>query len=180
MACERSAAEGGAVQARRIHCPCRVGRGAHLQLGSAQPTCPVDPATDAAAQRHRGVEHHEKDGLAAMPPTRPLTFVTVFASWWIYVSIPVQELIRRMPANMSLDGSRLDLSARIRSSLYREKRPLTLADYSFKNENPWFRFIQGIRVISANSSCSDQVDLFDFLKMVETRGYVSLSSDGSI
>ena len=32
-----------------------------------------DPAADAAAQRHRGVEHHEKDGLAAMPPTRPLT-----------------------------------------------------------------------------------------------------------
>ena len=32
-----------------------------------------DPAADAAAQCHRGVEHHEKDGLAAMPPTRPLT-----------------------------------------------------------------------------------------------------------
>ena len=80
MACERSAAEGGAVQARRIHCPCRVGRGAHLQLGSAQPTCPVDPATDAPAQRQRGVEQNEKDGLAAMPPTRPLTCCTTYVS----------------------------------------------------------------------------------------------------
>ena len=50
-----------------------MGGGADLQLGSAQPTCAADPATDAPAQRHRGVEHHEKDGLAAMPPTRPLT-----------------------------------------------------------------------------------------------------------
>ena len=52
-----------------------MGGGAHLQLGSSQPTCPADPATDASAQRHRDVENLEKDGLAAMPPTRPLNVV---------------------------------------------------------------------------------------------------------
>ena len=40
---------------------------------AAEPAGADDPAADASAQRHRGVEHHEKDGLAAMPPTRPLT-----------------------------------------------------------------------------------------------------------
>ena len=72
MACERSAAEGGAVQARRIHRSLRMGGGADLQLEATETTGADDPATNASAQRHRGVEHHEKDGLAAMPPTRPL------------------------------------------------------------------------------------------------------------
>ena len=44
-----------------------------LQLEATETTGADDPAADASAQRHRGVEHHEKDGLAAMPPTRPLT-----------------------------------------------------------------------------------------------------------
>ena len=43
-----------------------------LQLEAAEPAGADDPAADASAQRHRGVEHHEKDGLAAMPPTRSL------------------------------------------------------------------------------------------------------------
>ena len=74
MACERSAAAaGGAVQARRIHRSLRMGGGADLQLEATETTGADDPATNASSQRHRGVEHHEKDGLAAMPPTHPLS-----------------------------------------------------------------------------------------------------------
>ena len=50
-----------------------MGRAGDLQLEATEPAGANDPEADAAAQRHRGVEHHEKDGLAAMPPTRPLT-----------------------------------------------------------------------------------------------------------
>ena len=49
-----------------------MGHAGDLQLEATEPAGADDPAADAAAQRHRGVEHHEKDGLAAMPPTRPL------------------------------------------------------------------------------------------------------------
>ena len=50
-----------------------MGHAVDLQLDATEHAGADDPAADAAAQRHRGVEHHEKDGLAAMPPTRPLT-----------------------------------------------------------------------------------------------------------
>ena len=43
-----------------------------LQLEATLSTGSTDQETDAAAQRHRGVEHHEKNGLAAMPPARSL------------------------------------------------------------------------------------------------------------
>ena len=52
---------------------CRVGHVVDLQLEAPEPASADDPAADASAQRHRGVEHHEKDGLATMPPTCPLT-----------------------------------------------------------------------------------------------------------
>jgi len=45
-----------------------------LQLEASLPAGADDPAADAAAQHHRGVIHHIKDGLVvAMQPTRPLT-----------------------------------------------------------------------------------------------------------
>ena len=51
-----------------------MGNAVDLQLATTQATSADDAEADAAEQRHRGLEHHEKDGLAAMPPTRPLTF----------------------------------------------------------------------------------------------------------
>ena len=57
LAGERRAAEGGAVKARYIHRSCPVGGDAHLQLDPAQSTGAPDPAADAAAQRHRNLEH---------------------------------------------------------------------------------------------------------------------------
>ena len=66
LAGERRAAEGGAVQARCIHRPCSVGGGTQLQLDSTQSTGAPDPATDAAAQRHRSLEHDAQNGLAAL------------------------------------------------------------------------------------------------------------------
>ena len=72
LAGERRAAEGGAVQARCIHRSCPVGGGAHLQLDPAQPAGSPDPATDAAAQRHRSLEHDAQNGLAALFTTGAL------------------------------------------------------------------------------------------------------------
>ena len=72
LAGERRAAEGGAVQARCIHRPCSVGGGTQLQLDSTQSTGAPDPATDAAAQRHRSLEHDAQNGLAALFTSRAL------------------------------------------------------------------------------------------------------------
>ena len=72
LAGERRAAEGGAVQARRIYRSCPVGGGAHLQLDPAQPAGSPDPATDAAAQRHRSLEHDAQNGLATLSTTGAL------------------------------------------------------------------------------------------------------------
>ena len=66
LAGERRAAEGGAVQARCIHRPCSVGGGTQLQLDSTQSTGAPDPATDAAAQRHRSLEHDAQNRLAKL------------------------------------------------------------------------------------------------------------------
>ena len=66
LAGERRAAEGGAVQARCIHRSCPVGGGAHLQLDPTQPAGSPDPATDAAAQRHRSLERDAQNGLATL------------------------------------------------------------------------------------------------------------------
>ena len=57
-----------------------MGNAVDLQLETTQATSADDAAADAAAQRHRGLEHHEKDRMAAMPPTRPLTFQKIFCS----------------------------------------------------------------------------------------------------
>ena len=73
MAGERSTAEGRSLQERHGDSSCRIGHAGDLQLEAPEPAGADEPAADAAAQRHRGVEHHEKDGLAAMPPARPLT-----------------------------------------------------------------------------------------------------------
>ena len=43
-----------------------MGGGAHLQLDSTQSTGAPDPETDAAAQRHRSLEHDAQNGLAAL------------------------------------------------------------------------------------------------------------------
>ena len=72
LAGERRAAEGGAVQARCIHRPCSVGGGTQLQLDSTQSTGAPDPATDAAAQRHRSLEHDAQNGLATLSTTGAL------------------------------------------------------------------------------------------------------------
>ncbi len=72
LAGECRAAEGGAVQARCIHRSCPVGGGAHLQLDPAQPAGTPDPAADAAAQRHRSLEHDAQNRLAALSTTRAL------------------------------------------------------------------------------------------------------------
>jgi hypothetical protein len=72
LAGERRAAEAGAVQAGCIHRSCPVGGGAHLQLDPAQPAGSPDPATDAAAQRHRSLEHDAQNGLAALFTTGAL------------------------------------------------------------------------------------------------------------
>ena len=66
LAGERRAAEGGAIQAGYIHRSCPVGGGAHLQLDPAQPAGSPDPATDAAAQRHRSLEHDAQNRLATL------------------------------------------------------------------------------------------------------------------
>ena len=50
-----------------------MGDSADISLAAAGLPNPAIAKADASSQRHRGVEHHEKDGLAAMPPTRPLT-----------------------------------------------------------------------------------------------------------
>ena len=44
----------------------QVGGGAHLQLDSAQSAGAPDPATDAAAQRHRSLEHDAQNRLATL------------------------------------------------------------------------------------------------------------------
>ena len=49
-----------------------MGGGAHLQLDPAQSTGAPDPATDAAAQRHRSLEHDAQNGLAALFTSRAL------------------------------------------------------------------------------------------------------------
>ena len=49
-----------------------MGGGAHLQLESAQPADSPDPAADAAAQRHRSLEHHAQKRLAALFSPRAL------------------------------------------------------------------------------------------------------------
>ena len=49
-----------------------MGGGAHLQLDSAQSAGAPDPATDAAAQRHRSLEHDAQNGLAALFTTGAL------------------------------------------------------------------------------------------------------------
>ena len=72
LAGERRAAKGGAVQARCIHRSCPMGGGAHLQLDPAQPAGAPDPAADAAAQRHRSLEHDAQNGLAALFTSRAL------------------------------------------------------------------------------------------------------------
>lgn len=72
LAGECRAAEGGAVQARCIHRSCPVGGGAHLQLDPTQPAGTPDPAADAAAQRHRSLEHDAQNRLAALFTTRTL------------------------------------------------------------------------------------------------------------
>jgi hypothetical protein len=43
-----------------------VGGGAHLQLDPAQSTSAPDPATDAAAQRHRSLERDAQNRLATL------------------------------------------------------------------------------------------------------------------
>ena len=63
---EPRAAEGGAVQTRCGHRSCPVGCGSHLPLDSATTTGAADPAKDASAQRHRSLEHHAENRLAAM------------------------------------------------------------------------------------------------------------------
>ena len=42
------------------------GGGARLLLDPAQPAGTPDPTTDAAAQRHRSLEHDAQNGLAAL------------------------------------------------------------------------------------------------------------------
>ena len=49
-----------------------MGGGAHLQLDPAQPAGSPDPATDAAAQRHRSLEHDAQNGLATLSTTGAL------------------------------------------------------------------------------------------------------------
>ena len=49
-----------------------MGGGAQLQLDSTQSTGAPDPATDAAAQRHRSLEHDAQNGLAALFTSRSL------------------------------------------------------------------------------------------------------------
>ena len=73
MAGKRSRAEGRSIQERHGDRSCRMGHAGDLQLEATETTGADDPATNASSQRHRGVEHHAKDGLAAMPPTRPLS-----------------------------------------------------------------------------------------------------------
>ena len=46
--------------------------GAHLQLDPAQPAGASDPATDAAAQRHRSLELDAQNGLATLSTTGAL------------------------------------------------------------------------------------------------------------
>ena len=43
-----------------------MGGGAHLQLDPAQSTSAPDPATDAAAQRHRSLERDAQNRLATL------------------------------------------------------------------------------------------------------------------
>ena len=49
-----------------------MGGGAHLQLDPAQPAGTPDPAADAAAQRHRNLEHDAQNRLAALSTTGSL------------------------------------------------------------------------------------------------------------
>ena len=49
-----------------------MGGGAHLQLDPAQPADSPDPAADAAAQRHRSLEHDAQNRLAALSTTGAL------------------------------------------------------------------------------------------------------------
>ena len=49
-----------------------MGGGAHLQLDPTQPAGTPDPAADAAAQRHRSLEHDAQNGLAALFTSRAL------------------------------------------------------------------------------------------------------------
>ena len=72
LAGECRAAKGGAVQTRCIHRSCPVGGSAHLQLDPAQSTSAPDPAADAAAQRHRSLEHDAQNRLAALSTTGAL------------------------------------------------------------------------------------------------------------
>ena len=44
----------------------------HLQLETTEPTGANDSAMDAEASRHKCLGDDEKDGLAAMSPTRSL------------------------------------------------------------------------------------------------------------
>ena len=72
LAGEPRAAEGGGVQARCIHRSCPVGSNTHLQLDPAQSAGAPDPAADAAAQRHRSLEHDAQNRLAALSTTGAL------------------------------------------------------------------------------------------------------------
>ena len=72
LAGERRAAEGSAVQARCIHRSCPVGGSAHLPLDATTTTGAADPATDAAAQRHRSLENNAEHRLATLPTSRAL------------------------------------------------------------------------------------------------------------
>ena len=67
VAGERSTAEGGAASGT-THPPsaCRMGHKATYST-IPMPQCPLTRRRIAPAY-YRGVEHHEKDGLAAMPP----------------------------------------------------------------------------------------------------------------
>ena len=49
-----------------------MGGGAHLQMDSTKSTGAPDPAADAAAQRHRSLEHDAQNRLAELFTTRAL------------------------------------------------------------------------------------------------------------
>ena len=51
----------------------------HLQLETTEPTGANDSAMDAEASRHKCLGDDEKDGLAAMSPTRSLILKVVIA-----------------------------------------------------------------------------------------------------
>ena len=67
-----------------------MGRGADIQMDSAQSTGAPDPAADAAAQRDRSLEHDAQNRLAELFTTRAL-MASKTVSWVLALSVGLQR-----------------------------------------------------------------------------------------